>query len=100
MVWIGSRVLKKIVCLAALVLAVGGFGLLLSACGGQTSHESISIEVGPVGSLKLDSLWIQVVNARGLAADNETLENLQLDFSPSGLLVHAYLQALTYDHKL
>ena len=92
--------LQRIQWLACAALIVVLLAIFAAGCGFGNQYDLLSTEIGPVGTLKLKDLWIHVVNARGLAADNETVESLEMDFSANGLLLHFYLQARTYDDKL
>jgi hypothetical protein len=89
--------IQWLVCAALIVVLLAIFA---AGCGFGNHYDLLSTEVGPLGTLKLEDLWIHVVNARGLAADNETVQSLEMDFSANGLLLHFYLQARTYDDKL
>ena len=60
----------------------GAVALLIAGCAQQRNYEPISLEAGPVGTLKLQELWIQIANSKAVAADNEKMESLQLRTSP------------------
>jgi len=92
--------LQRIQWLACAAIIVVLLAIFAAGCGSGNHYDLLSTEVGPVGTLKLEDLWIHVVNARGLAADNETVQSLGMDFSANGLLLHFYVQARTYDDKL
>jgi hypothetical protein len=59
----------------------------------------VSVDVGPIAGLQLQDAWTKVAEAAGVPSDSAEIEDLMVDYTSDGLLVHFLLQAWTHRGK-
>jgi hypothetical protein len=53
----------------------------------------VNVDVGPVAGLRLHDAWVKVADSAGIVPDSAKYDDLEVDYTPEGLLVHLLLQA-------
>jgi hypothetical protein len=88
-------------------LLLGGIALALLILavpflrpGSRGGNRAVNVDVGTVSGLRLHDAWTHVAEAAGIPPDSAEIDELILDYTSQGLLVHFLLQAWAPGGKL
>jgi hypothetical protein len=70
--------------------------LLTDGCSG---YDGIALDLGPASTVSLERLWREVCTEGELDPEGATLDDLRLEYAPSGLLVSVLVDAGTSDGR-
>ncbi len=70
-----------------------------SASAGPVTTVPVAVDLGPADRIDLADAWLMIGKGAGFDAQNAVAEAVELDFAPTGSLVHLRINARTVDNQ-
>jgi hypothetical protein len=82
---------------ARLILVLALLTFLVAGC--TSGYRVIKVQAGQASAIRMASLWEEIAVEGDFDPSNAGLQRLWLEYSPSGVLLSASIQAFTFQHE-